>query len=231
MSGLTSDNPWGVLRPIWSAAVGDYAIAGGWTAEAEALVVGDAAGGVHAFDGKSGAAIWSHADAHEGGLLAMAMHPGKAEFASAGQDGRVLIWDARKGQITRTIDVGNLWVESVAYSPGGQWLAASCGRQIRLYHAHGSEAWRSGDHPSTVSAIAWADDDELATACYGRVTFFDAKRGEEHQRLEWKGSLVSLVLSPNGDIVACGSQDNTVHFWRRSTEDDSMVRRCLVASE
>ena len=32
-----------------------------------------------------------------------------------------------------------------------------------------------------------------------------------------------MVLSPNGDIVACGSQDNTVHFWRRSTEQDSMM--------
>ena len=32
-----------------------------------------------------------------------------------------------------------------------------------------------------------------------------------------------MVLSPNGDIVACGSQDNTVHFWRRSNAQDSMM--------
>ena len=64
---------------------------------------------------------------------------------------------------------------------------------------------------------------ELATACYGRVAFFDASIGERGQTLEWKGSLVSLVLSPDGDIVACGSQDNSVHFWRRSTEEDSMM--------
>ena len=43
------------------------------------------------------------------------------------------------------------------------------------------------------------------------------------QMLEWKGSLVSMVLSPDGDIVACGSQDNSVHFWRRSTAQDSMM--------
>ena len=65
--------------------------------------------------------------------------------------------------------------------------------------------------------------EELATACYGRVTFFDAPTGELRQKLEWKGSLVSMVLSPDGDIVACGSQDNSVHFWRRSTEQDSMM--------
>ena len=32
-----------------------------------------------------------------------------------------------------------------------------------------------------------------------------------------------MVLSPDGDIVACGSQDNSVHFWRRSTGQDSMM--------
>ena len=30
-----------------------------------------------------------------------------------------------------------------------------------------------------------------------------------------------MVLSPDGGIVACGSQDNSVHFWRRSTGQDS----------
>ena len=32
-----------------------------------------------------------------------------------------------------------------------------------------------------------------------------------------------MVLSPDGEIVACGSQDNSVHFWRRSTEQDAMM--------
>ena len=58
---------------------------------------------------------------------------------------------------------------------------------------------------------------------YGRVTFFGASTGALCQKLEWTGSLVSMVLSPDGDVVACGSQDNSVHFWRRSTEEDSMM--------
>ena len=114
-------------------------------------------------------------------------------------------------------------MENVAWSPDGQFLAVSCSRQVRAYAADGTEVWRSDDHPSTVSAIAWSSDGELATACYGRVTFFDASTGKRRQKLEWKGSLVSMVLSPDGEIVACGSQDNSVHFWRRSTEQDAMM--------
>jgi len=223
MSGLNGDSAEGVLRLGWRAVVGDYAIAGGWTAHGEALVVGDAAAGVYVFDGKRGDSAWQRREVHDGGLLAMAIHPGGGAFATAGQDGRVLVWDVAEGRVKQAIEVGTDWVENVAWSPDGQWLAASCSRRVCVYGADGKALWRSDDHPSTVSAIAWASAVELATACYGRVTFFAASSGEVCQKLEWTGSLVSLALSPDGDIVACGSQDNSVHFWRRSTEQDSMI--------
>ena len=223
MPDVSAGEPKGVLRRGWSAAVGDYAIAGGWTLDGGALVVGDAAGGVYAFDGKSGASAWARREGHDGGLLALTLHPDGTVFATAGQDGRVLIWDVAEGRVRHTIDIGGGWVENLAWSPDGRRLAASCSRQVRAYAADGGEVWRSDDHPSTVSAIAWSGAGELATACYGRVTFFDADTGALRQQLEWKGSLVSMALSPDGDIVACGSQDNSVHFWRRSTGQDSMM--------
>ena len=220
---MSIDSPKGVLRRGWSATVADYAIAGGWGLRGEALVVADTAGGVYAFDGKSGESAWARQGVHDGGVLAMAIHPDGTTFTTAGQDGRILSWDVAEGEVRQAIDVGSSWVENVAWSPGGQRLAASSSRQVRAFGADGAEVWRSDDHPSTVSAIAWSSAEELATACYGRVTFFDASTGELRQKLEWKGSLVSMVLSPDGDTVACGSQDNSVHFWRRSTEQDSMM--------
>ena len=220
---MSVGRPRGVLRPGWSAEVGEYAIAGGWTQRGAALVVGDAGGGVYAFDGRTGQILWAQRRVHGDGLLAVAMHPKRPAFATAGQDGRVLVWSAAEGRVDREIDVGADWVENVAWSADGQFLAASCSRQIRIFDADGIEVWRSADHPSTVSAIAWSGAKELASACYGRVAFFEASTGKLRQKLEWQGSLVSMVLSPDGDIVACGSQDNSVHFWRRSTGQDSMM--------
>ncbi len=223
MSDLSLDDPVGVLRRGWSAAVDDYAIAGGWALHGAALVVADAAGGVHAFEGKSGESVWSRQATHDGGVLAVAIHPEGRVFATAGQDGRVLIWRVTEGEIEQAIDVGRGWVENVEWSPDGHWLAASCSRELRTYGADGGDIWRSDEHPGTVSAIAWSSAGELATACYGQVAFFEGPTGVLRQKLEWKGSLVSMVLSPDGDIVACGSQDNSVHFWRRSTGQDSMM--------
>ena len=221
MSDLDLSSPKGVLHQDWSAEVGDYAIAGGWSLAGESLVVGDTEGGVYAFDGESGAAAWAQRGVHDGGVLSVAIHPSGSVFATAGQDGRVLIWNAAEGQVSRAIDIGGGWVENVAWSADGQLLAASCSRQVRVYDPEGAEVWRTDDHPSTVSAISWSRRRELATACYGRVSFFNAATGELRQKLEWQGSLVSMVLSPDGGIVVCGSQDNSVHFWRRSTGQDS----------
>jgi len=210
------------MRPGWSALVGDYAIAGGWTRRGKALLVGDAAGGVYAFDGRSGATIWSQEAAHEDGMLAMSVHPGGTSIATAGQDGRVLLWSAADGRVSQSISLSS-WVESVEWSPDGTLLAVSCSRKVYVYSADGAPVWCSDDHPSTVSAISWTPEGDLATACYGRVAFFEGSTGALRQKLEWKGSLVSMVLSPDGGIVACGSQDNSVHFWRRATGDDSMM--------
>ena len=221
MSDLNADSPRSVLTQGWFASVGDYAIAGGWILRGEALVAGDAEGSVYGFDGESGATAWERPGVHEGGVLAVAIHPSGSTFATAGQDGRVLIWSAAEGHVSRAIEVGGGWVENLAWSPDGQRLAASCSRQVYMYDADGEEVWRSDDHPSTVSAIAWPRAGELATACYGRVSFFNAASGNLRQKLEWQGSLVSMVLSPDGGIVVCGSQDNSVHFWRRSTGQDS----------
>ena len=221
MSDLSVASQTGVLGRGWFGTVGDYAIAGGWILGGKALVAADTEGGVYGFDGESGATAWARRGVHDGGALSVAVHPSGTTFTTAGQDGRALIWNAAEGQVSRAIDVGSGWVENVAWSPDGQRLAATCSRQVRVYAADGAEVWRSDDHPSTVSAIAWSNVGELATACYGRASFFDAATGELRQKLEWQGSLVSMVLSPGGGIVACGSQDNSVHFWRRSTGQDS----------
>ena len=55
------------------------------------------------------------------------------------------------------------------------------------------------------------------------MSFWDPASGGLRERLDWKGSLISLAVSPDGAIVACGSQDRTVHFWRRQTGEDSMM--------
>ena len=151
------------------------------------------------------------------------MNPVSDTFATAGQDGRIILWRSEDGSQLATLPASRRWVEHIAWSRCGRWLAAASGRNVLIYTAEGEQVWVSEDYPSTVSDLAWTGAGELATTCYGRVTFSALPAGEETERLEWKGSLISLALTPDDNIVACGSQDNTVHFWRRSDREDSMM--------
>lgn len=220
---MSHPKPVGVIRDGWTQQIEEYAISGGWTKGGDFLITGDSAGNIYVFDGKKGTQIWSHKNSHEFGLLDIAVHPDQDQFASSGQDGRILIWGASDWSLLHEIDCDDGWVDNLSWSPNGDMLAASCSRKIFIFNKFGDEIWRSEKQASTISAIAWSESKEIASACYGQVTFFDSSSGNITQEFKWKGSLVSMVISPDGDIVACGSQDNSVHFWRRSTSKDSMM--------
>ena len=221
MPDLKVFKPQGMLHEGWTAQVDDYALTCGWVHNGEALLVGDVCGGLYLFDGLTGEINWKTNDIHNAGLLAVAIHPNKPIFATAGQDGSLIIWNSEKNVVVKSIELGHSWVEHLQWSPDGQYLAVSMSRFAYVFGINGEEKWRSSQHKSTISAIAWSSRSELATSSYGQVTFFDVIQDSINQKLEWQGSLVSMVLSPDGDVVACGSQDNSVHFWRRSTEKDA----------
>lgn len=215
----------GVLREGWQAQVEDYAVAGGWAGEGERLLVADAAGTLSAFAGKSGKLAWTVPATHDGGVFALDVAPGGRIFATAGEDGAVGLWDAMTGARACMLKLSDGWVEHLAWSPDGAMVAATAGRHVHAVSAGGELLWTSTEHPSTVSALAWTTGGEVVTACYGEVRFIAAEGGAEREedRLSWQGSLLSLAISPDGDVVACGSQDNTVHFWRRVSGEDSMM--------
>lgn len=223
MHDLKAEHAAGVLRHSWYTEIGDYAIAGGWAMHGKMLAVADSAGDIYMLDAATGEITWTYQQAHTGGILALAIHPDGNMFTTAGQDGRAVIWSSSRGQVHHEIKVGDSWVENISWSQHGHWLAISCGRRVSVYEGNNNQIWQSDDHPSTISAIDWWSSQELVTTCYGQVAFFDIPTGDLRQQLNWKGSLVSMALNRDSDIVACASQDNSVHFWRRSTAEDSTM--------
>lgn len=227
----------GALGLGWRAWVGDYARCLVWDAAGRRLLVGDAAGTLTCLDAATGTLRWETL-AHDGGVLALSAHPSRALVASAGADGRGCLWDlgsaggdgeppgpahASAPAPLAELQGDAAWVEHLAWSPGGARLASASGRVLRLWGTDGAPLASSEDHASAVSGLAWCGNDEIASACYGRVSFRDAATAAPRETLDWKGSLISLVVSPDGAIVACGSQDRTVHFWRRRTGEDSTM--------
>ena len=87
MPDLRLFKPQGMLHEGWTAQVDDYALTCGWLFKGDALLVADVCGGLYSFDGSTGSINWQTKELHQGGLLAMAIHPEQNLFATAGQDG------------------------------------------------------------------------------------------------------------------------------------------------
>jgi WD40 repeat protein len=164
-------------------------------------------------------------DAHAGGVLGVSLAPDGSHFVTCGQDAHAKLWTARGELVSELPGGGGAWVEHVAWSPARDCIATASGKQIRLWTLRGELNTDFEPLASTVSSLAFrADGSGLAATCYGGVHIFPLVSGAKRRHLAWKGSLISLAWSPDAKVIACGSQDSSVHFWRLSSGQDSEMR-------
>ena len=143
-------------------------------------------------------------------------------LAAGGADGALRLC-AGGGQQS-VIPLGRAWLEQLAWSPDGTRCAVAAGREIVHVDAMGQVGRRSGPLESTVTGLAWrSGGKQLVSSCYGGVRVLEGTALEVTRRLPWKGSILTLALSPNGRIVAAGCQDDTVHFWRFANGEDAQM--------
>lgn len=205
----------------WQVALDNYPTAMAFTPEGDRIVVGTGGGELVLVDSQTGAELWRKI-AHPGGVLSVAMSAER--IASSGQDGVARIF-SQSGDCLHTLPgnpSGAPWVEHVRWSPDGQRLATAAGKLGRIWNHDGTPFLETHVHESTITALQWSrTGSELATACYGGAYLWKVESGANPRHLPFRGSLISLAWSPDEKVVACGSQDCSVHFWRLNNGKDS----------
>lgn len=195
------------FRKVWQNTISDHAIALAWSPDGSHLAAAASTGPIEVFDlaGKSTA---THAG-HDGGTFRL-LWP-TTGLVSSGQDGKVKWWN-----VGTTGDAGTAWVEHLASHADGT-LASAAGKIVRFWK-DGALLGELPKFPHTVSDIAWQPGTRtLAVSAYGGVSLWEMGAAEPSQRFTWKGSPLVLAWSPNGQVLAHGNQDATVHFWMVAT--------------
>jgi len=210
------------LPVSWAAELSEYSTSLSVSSDSTLVAVGTAAGELCVFETQTGA-LRFRVDAHPGGIFAVEWSPKERLLASAGQDGNARIYDAEGKQLA-ALPGGSAWVEYLAWSPNGKWLATAAGRIARLWTSSGAPLLETQPHESALTGLAWnRNSTELATACYGGVRLFEVGERAHSKHLAWPGSLISLSWSPTGSVIACGTHERSVHFWRlRSGRESEM---------
>lgn len=219
MPGLAAVSKPPAFTTHWDLGLADSVADLAWTGDGTALLVGDASGELQRLDHNGTTlACWL---GHQAGVTRVCLQPGNdAVVASAGEDGRVVLWDSVAGtELSLLADQGG-WVEQLTWTPNGQVIAAAASKSISLWRGDESLGiWYDGRRQ--ILAMDWAPDNQrLATASnkglyLWRLDHTTDGDAEPMQLLSFPGAPVAVAWQPNGRALAVGTQDGFLQIWRQ----------------
>jgi WD40 repeat protein len=147
---------------------------------------------------------------HGGGILCAAFDG--MRIVTGGDDGKIIALSA-KGEVTLlATDPKRRWIDNVALHPDGA-VAWSAGKTA--YVRSGKAEEKSFDAPSTVGGLAFAPKGlRLAVAHYNGVTLWFPNMAAKPEVLEWAGSHLGVVFSPDNKFLVTAMHEPSLHGWR-----------------
>lgn len=156
--------------------------------------------------------------AHDGAILAAAVHPSGQGLVTGGDDGR-LVWTKPDGA-QELASLPGRWIESVAASPESKLIAFAAGRDVHVRDTADPAFARVFAHEKSVADVAFDPKGRrIAAATYGGVALWYARiESQKPLLLKWAGSHVVSAFSPDGKFLISAMQDNQLHGWRVADE-------------
>lgn len=173
---------------------------------------------------------------HSQPVTSVAFSPNGQILATASDDKTIKLWHIETLEEICTLLGHSHIVKSVAFSPNGQILASgSWDKTIKLWDVNtGAEICTIIGHRLQVNSVAFSPQGQiLASASYDRTirlwqipTFADDLHREFKNRPCYSllstlsghaWAVLTVAFSPDGQILATGSDDNTIKLWEVNT--------------
>ena len=163
--------------------------------------------------------------AHGEAVNSVAWHPDGNHVISASRDRTLRLWTIQ-GQLQATLESGSGSTGSVnwvSFSPEGDWIAsASSDNRVRLWNREGELLQVLDGHTARVNWVSFSPEGrprQLVSASDDRTVRlwqWDEDRQEFVNTEVFKGhgeSVLSVLLSPEQELLASASKDGTVRLW------------------
>jgi WD40 repeat protein len=147
---------------------------------------------------------------HSGGILCAASDGDR--IVMGGDDGKLVALSAKSEVTLVATDTKRRWIDNVALHPDGA-VAWSAGKTAFVRSGKSEE--KSLDAPSTVGGLAFAPKGlRLAVAHYNGVTLWFPNMAAKPEYLEWAGSHLGVVFSPDNKFLVTTMHEPALHGWR-----------------
>ncbi|HEX6556373.1 MAG TPA: hypothetical protein VF026_26680 [Ktedonobacteraceae bacterium] len=175
-------------------------------------------------------------EGHRQAVHAIAWSPDGKRILSGGDDGMLLIWDAREGD-TLVNTAGFAEIQTLAWSPDGAQIAAGgTDGLVQVYDSTEDPLFTYTGHTGNINALAWQPGSLLLPGHAARIAsagddgtvqvwaFGQAANAKPSQPMTLQGEILvyrghtgtvtSLMWAPDGQHIVSGSADGTVQLWR-----------------
>ena len=154
--------------------------------------------------------------AHPDAAILAAAASGQS-FITGGDDGRVVATGA-DGRSQEIAHEKGKWIDALAVRHDGA-IAWSSGKQAHARdHAGDVKTFTA---PSTVRGLAFMPKGyRLAIAHYDGATLWFPNTMAAPDEFKWKGSHLSVTVSPDGRFLVTSMQENALHGWRVTDKKD-----------
>src|SRR4030088_2166766 len=147
---------------------------------------------------------------HGGGILCAASDG--TRIVMGGDDGKLVALSATSEVSLVATDPKRRWIDNTALHPEGA-VAWSAGKTAFVRSGKGEE--KSFDAPSTVGGLAFAPKGlRLAVAHYNGVTVWFPNMAAKPEYLEWAGSHLGVLFSPDNKFLVTTMHEPALHGWR-----------------
>lgn len=180
-------------------------------------------GTIAIWNAETGDVVISAWPAHEGFVTALAFSPDESLLVSGGlDDGKVLLWDAARGNALGELVSGEERVHAVAFNPTGTILVTASGNQVVRWDAANrlplGVALTGEDERVGALAVSGNGAVLAAADADGTIWRWDMASGDQLGAPLMTGQpfVLPLALNHDGSRMATGDQSADVRLWAAS---------------